>query len=463
MSRPLSQPRPLVRPRARAHPFTVSEVLHQVRDCLDDHFRPLLVKGEVRDLRRPRSGHLYLTLHDRASQLKVVVFSRVLAELPHQVADGDELLVWGRIGAYPAAGEVQLVADHLEPAGLGALWALRERLRRRLEAEGLFAPARKRPLPPVPRAVGVVTSPSGAAIRDVLTTIERRFPGMAVVIAPAQVHGAAAASSLAAALTRLDRAARVDVILLVRGGGSREDLAAFDAEPVVRAAVACRVPVVTGVGHETDVTLVDLVADRRAPTPTGAAELAVPVAAELARALELRETRLRRALAARLDRLRRRLELAARAHGMRAVPLRAAALRHQLDAAERRLTLAHPRARLARSGERLLDAQRRLALVHPGARVSAERARLDQLERRLSRALAQRLAAAKRDLAAGAGRLASLSPLEVLARGYSLTTDEEGAVVKHAAALQPGDVVRTRLAEGAFTARVESIEQESGA
>lgn len=423
------------RQRSRANPFTVSEVLGQVQECLGDNFRPLLVRGEVRDARRPRGGHLYLTLEDPGARLRVVVFAGTLARIPHTIANGDSVLVWGRITAYPRTGDVQLVADFFEPVGLGSAWAQREALRKRLAGEGLFAAERKRPLPWIPRAVGVVTSPTGSALQDVLSTIERRFPRLRIVLAPARVHGAAAGPEVAAAIAGLDARGAVDVILVVRGGGSREDLAAFDAEEVVRAAAACKTPLVSGVGHEDDVTLLDLVADRRAPTPTGAAELAVPRERDLLEQLTQRERRLQRAVTGRLAQANRQLTYAARSHGMQAVPLRLRELRRQLVAAERRLALVEPRARLA-----------------------ADRVRVEQTAQRLRRAMTERLVAAQRELTGGARHLESLSPLKVLGRGYSLTSDEQGNVVRSTADLAAGDVVRTRLADGAFRARVEAVE-----
>jgi exodeoxyribonuclease VII large subunit len=250
-----------------------------------------------------------------------------------------------------------------------------------------------------------------------------------------RVNGREAAPFVAEALRDLDARGGVDVILVVRGGGSREDLTAFDAEGVVRAIAAARTPVVTGIGHETDVTLADLAADRRAPTPTGAAELVVPVRAELLRELERRGRRLEAAAAGRVRQARRRLELAGRAHGLFAPGLLVQRWRERLDAAERRL-----------------------ARVEPGARIRADQARLDEAEARLLRAARAALARAGEALGAGALRLESLSPLRVLARGYSLTTDGAGAVVRDAAALAPGQVVRTRLERGAFQARVEAVE-----
>lgn len=490
-------PRPTGAP-ARPRPFTVAEVMAQVRTCFEEQFRPVLVVGEVADLRRPRGGHVYFTLRDPSARLRVVVLADVADGL-EPFKDGDEVLVRGKITAYAPSGDVQLQAAAVDLAGEGAQRRKREALAGRLRGEGLFDPARKRPLPFAPLRVGVCTSPTGAALRDVLTTIERRFP-VVVVLAPVPVHSAAAAPEIAAQLRALDARGRVDVILLVRGGGSREDLAAFDEEVVVRAVAACRTPVVTGIGHETDTTLVDLVADRRAPTPTAAAELVVPVRRDLVAELDRRAVRLRAAVEQRAAAARRRLDAAARSHALQATAVRVARLGARLDAAGLRLEAQRPAERVARWRELVAAADARLgralaartaaaaaaldlagarlAGARPEALVAAQAEQVALLGARLAaaapdlgpraaalEALGDRLAAAARartdrragDLAAAAGRLGALSPLQVLARGYSLTT-RDGAVVDDAAGLAPGDLVRTRLARGSFEARVERVD-----
>ncbi len=444
--------------QAAPRPYTVGEVMAQVRSCLEDQFRPVLVVGEVGDLRRPRGGHVYLTLRDASARLRVVVFADVADGLEGVLAplrDGDEVLVWGKVTAYATSGDVQLVAARVEAVGAGALRRRRDELGRKLEAEGLFDPKKKLPLPFLPRAVGIVTSPTGAALQDVRNTLERRFPTMSVVFAPVKVHGPAAAQEIARQLAALDRCGKVDVILLVRGGGAREDLAPFDEEVVVRAVAACATPVVTGIGHETDTTLADHAADRRAPTPTAAAELVVPVLRDLERELDRRGARLRAAALVRVRAAQQRLSLAARAHGLRATGVQLAACRARLDAAAGRLAAADPRARLARWRELLDQAEVRLQTSAP--RVGPRAEALERAEARLRSALVARVRAAREAVAQGAGRLHALSPLAVLARGFSLTT-KDGVVLQDAFGLAPGDVVRTRLADGAFQARVLEVE-----
>jgi exodeoxyribonuclease VII large subunit len=464
--RPLApQPRPQSPPpsaRPAPRPFTVGEVLAQVRSCLDDNFRPLVVRGEVTNKRRPRGGHLYLTLRDSGAKLKVVVFAGTLQERAAEggfpiadIQDGDEVVVWGRITAYPASGDIQVVAEAVEPVGEGAWRARRERVYKALRAEGLFDPDRKQAPPFLPLSIGVVTSATGAAIRDVLSTLERRFCGVRVVVAPVRVNGLAAAPAIAHALRDMDRHAGVELILLVRGGGGQEDLAAFDEELVVRAVAACRTPLITGVGHETDVTLADLAADRRAPTPTGAAELALPERAHLEACLEERAGRLQGAIRRRLLVLNR-LPEARRRLALCAPDKLLARRREELAVLAGRLQRAHPRVRLAAHREALEVAARRLALHDPRPGLVARRAQLDERAERLARAVRVLLRGHGERLAGAAGRLASLSPLEVLARGYSLTT-RDGAVVHDAAALAPGDTIHTRLARGELTARVIEV------
>ena len=451
-----------------------------MKTCLGDQFRPVRVVGEVTNCRQPRGGHLYFTLRDRRASLRVVVFASTLARLPTAIREGEEAIAEGRVTAYPRSGDLQLVADWLEPAGEGAIRAAREALRRKLAGEGLLDPERKKPLPFLPRSIGVVTSPTSAAIRDVLSTIERRFPNVRIVIAPCRVSGPAASPGIARALGDLDCHGRTDLILLVRGGGSQEDLSAFDAEVVARAIAAARTPVLTGVGHETDVTIADLVADRRAPTPTAAAELAVPVRADLLAELARREARLHHAVSRRLEVVRRRLSLAARAHALASPSRLLAQQRDRLEARAKRLAAHHPQRRLGAARAQLAQEERRLAHVDPRQRVLTLRELLERNERRLVQAspshqlraagsLLQALEVRLRRLGrrhvaetavalgASAARLESVSPLTVLARGYSVTTDASGSVIREAGAVAVGDTIRARLATGHVEAQVTGV------
>lgn len=403
---------------APERPLSVGELVTRIKDHLQGAFRvPIHVQGEASNVRRPRAGHLYFTLKDRRAQLRVVVFAANVAVLPVPVEEGAQVVVRGTVTAYVEAGDLQLVADRVEPVGWGEKARALEALRRRLLAEGLFDPARKRPLPRFPRTIGLVTSPTGAAIRDVLSTIDRRYPNVRVVLSSVRVSGAIAAGEVAAALAALDRHVRCDVVIVARGGGSREELEAFDDERVVRAIVASRAPVVTGIGHETDTSLADLAADVRAPTPTAAAELAVPEAAALERDLRDRAQRLANALRGRVEVARRRLEACGRSFGFR----------------------------------------------EPGQQVARHRARLEALEQRLHAAARSGLERRHSAVASAAAGLERLSPLKVLARGFSLTTRAGTTeVVRDAAALAPGDEVETRLARGRVRSRVTGVETEGG-
>jgi len=407
--------------------YTVGELTALVKGTLERAFAaPLWVEGEVSNLSRPSSGHSYFTLKDGAAQLAVVLFRDAARRaLAFALNDGQQVLVRGRLGVYAARGQYQLVADRIEPSGAGALALAFEALKRKLAAEGLFDPARKRPLPPFPRAVGVVTSPSGAALRDILKVLRRRWPRLGVVIVPVRVQGEGAAEEIADGIKLLNEAAAtgapglgpIDVLIVGRGGGSVEDLQAFNEEIVARAIAASAIPVVSAVGHEVDFTIADFVADVRAATPSQAAELVVPVLAEVE--LDLAETAaaLRRGLLGRLELARARVgALAARS------PFRAP-----------------------------------LALLEPG------RQRADELAARLTAGGAGLLGRSREGLAGLVGKLESLSPLKVLGRGYSLTT-RLGALrpLADAAALAPGERIETRLARGRVTSVVEERAPEAG-
>jgi exodeoxyribonuclease VII large subunit len=397
--------------RRQRRPFRVCELAAGLRELLEEEVGRVLVVGEISNLRRAPSGHCYFTLKDDQAQLRAALFRSAAVRLPFDPEDGLEVVVEAEVTLYAARGDVQLIVRQMEPRGQGALQLAFEQLRARLETEGLFDPAGKRELPPWPRRVGVVTSPSGAAIRDVIEVSGRRMPATPLLIAPARVQGDGAEEEIAAALAALGRVSDVDVILLVRGGGSLEDLRPFNTERVARAIVACRVPVVAGVGHEVDVTIADLAADARAPTPSAAAALV------LADCSEWR---------GRTRSLARRLGLAARA-------------------------------RLARAGRRLDQLAGGLRAHAPGARLAARRARLGTLSRALEREGAHAVARRRERLAALAAHLDALSPLAVLGRGYAIARLPSGEVLRRAADAAPGDAFTLRLGEGELDAAVTRV------
>lgn len=394
--------------------WSVFELTSQVKDLLECNFPAVWVSGEISNFSRPQSGHCYFTLKDERAQIRAVLWRTAAARLRFELHDGLEVICQGGLEVYAPRGSYQLVVRQIEPKGIGALELALRKLKERLAAEGLFDPARKRSLPRFPRRVAFVTSPTGAAVRDFLEVLRRRWKGVDVLIVPVRVQGEGAAQEIAAAIERVNRLAEpVDCLVVGRGGGSLEDLWAFNEEIVVRAIYASRIPVVSAVGHEIDVTLSDLVADVRALTPSEAAELVAPAADEIDAALRGQRQRL-------LVALRRR----------------AAVVRTRLESIAGRRPFRKP-----------------FDLVHDIAR------RLDELSSRGNRALRQRLLTARRQTDGMATHLESLSPLAVLGRGYSLTQRlSDGLVVRDAAALSPGEVLITRFSRGRTVSRVEEVD-----
>jgi len=430
--------------------LSVSALNRSVRDVLEHRFAPLWVAGEVSNLTLARSGHTYFSLKDAQAQVRCVMFrhrGQLLDWTPHE---GMQVEVRALVTLYEPRGDFQLNVEFMRRAGRGALYEAFLRLRDRLAAEGLFDEAIKRPIPAFPRSIGVVTSLGAAALRDVLTTLARRNPSIPVVVYPTAVQGEGAPAEIVAALARAARRAECDVLILCRGGGSIEDLWSFNDERVARAIRACPVPVVVGVGHETDVTIADYAADRRAPTPTAAAELASPSRAELLARV-----------AGHVDRLRRRLA--------RDVETRMQLLDHlsrRLVHPGRRLQgqaamLAQLAARLSRAGERAIEREQwRVATLVERARrsvppVDALTVRAAELARRLQAGTLQSLASRAARLEALARGLAALDPHAVLERGFAIVRDAEGRALRDAAALSIGDRLDITLAHGGAAARVE--------
>lgn len=394
--------------------LTVSQLTEHIRARIAADPRlssQVAVTGELTNVRaHSSSGHLYFALKDRMSRIGCVMWRTSADRLNFTPQDGMQVVATGYVDVYPPAGVYQLYVQSLYPVGLGLLYARLKELYQRLSREGLFDEARKRPIPRWPRAVGVVTSPDGAALRDVVAVFRRRSPHTPLVLSPAKVQGDGAVESIVAALERLARVPEVDVVIVARGGGSAEDLWVFNDERVVRAVASCPCPVICAVGHETDVTLAELAADRRAPTPSAAAEMAGPDEAAARLALEQQQLRLQRAMARYMARARERFERAA----------------------------GHP------------------ALVRPERWLGRHRQRLDELVLRADAAVSRALERSRLKLAALAGRLSAASPLEVLRRGYALVQhDETGRWVRQAAMVGVGERVRVHLADGALRCRVE--------
>ncbi|MCU0766293.1 MAG: exodeoxyribonuclease VII large subunit [Gammaproteobacteria bacterium] len=444
------------RPETGRDVWTVSRLNAEARATLEGSFPLLWIEGEVSGFSQPRSGHWYFTLKDAYAQVRCAMFRGRNALLRFTPADGQLVLLRARVSFYEARGEFQLVAEHVEPAGEGALRRAFEELKARLDKEGLFDPGRKKPLPAFPHRVGVVTSPTGAALHDVLTVLRRRFPGLPVVVYPVPVQGDGAAAEIAAMLRLADARGECDVLLLTRGGGSPEDLACFNDEALARTVAALRTPIVSAVGHEVDFTIADFVADRRAPTPSAAAELISPDGPALAEAVRRLASRLRQAEGRSLALARTRLGHLAHRLGQ-AHP--AALLRQRiqrLDELETRLRRGTTR-RLDAARQRVERASERLGLLTPNRQLVLLRQRLGTLGRRLGAAARERLAAHRQRLAAAAGTLQALSPLATLERGYALVRRaEDGRVVRDCATAPAGTRVEALVADGVLDCRVES-------
>jgi len=435
--------------------YAVGELCGMLGRTLQEHHPSFWVTGEISGLRvHGGSGHAYFDLKDGSGKMPCVVWNSNRPRIRFEPKDGTQVLCHAKTALYPKSGRLQLSVFFMEPAGMGALFAEFEARRERLRAEGLTDPANKRPLPTFPGTVGVVTSRSGAALHDVLRALWHRHPGLRVILAAAPVQGRAAAPRIRAALRRLDALGACDAILVVRGGGSLEDLWAFNEEVVARAIAECRTPVVTGVGHETDTTIADLVADRRASTPTAAAQAVAPVRADWLERIERAEHRLRRAGASHVS--ERRHQLRALERQLRHPAERHRALRAELATLTHRLETARAR-HLERAGRRLRALEQRVAAQHPRVRLERGRARVQRLEDRMDRAASSATIDARHRLIALAGRLESSSPLAVLARGYAFATKADGRVVRASDDVQIGEPVHVRLARGAFDATVTHV------
>jgi exodeoxyribonuclease VII large subunit len=397
----------LLRPRI----YSVSELTAELKVLIEEAFTGVWVEGEISNFKHHTSGHMYFTLKDERGQLRAVMFRGSNRALKFKPEDGLTVIVFGNVAIYEPRGEYQIYVEYMEPKGLGALQLAFEQLKARLEAEGLFDPARKRPIPLLPRRIGIVTSPTGAAIRDMLQIIRRRFANVEVVIAPARVQGEGAAAEIVEGIELLNKRGDLDVIIVARGGGSIEDLWAFNEEVVARAIHASRIPVISAVGHETDVTIADFVADLRAPTPSAAAELVISRKAELVQ---------------RVDDLFNRL-------------------------------LAHIRYRVDAMRYRMEGIDRHLSLLSPLESVRRQRQRLKDVTTALQAAMIHRLALWRGELRRLAGKLDSLSPLAILARGYSICRRLPDLVlVKEALEVETGAQVEVILSQGGLICRVEA-------
>ncbi len=446
-------------PAADDRILSVPELTAALRELVSDAFPEVWVRGEVSGLKRATSGHVYFTLKEGTeARLECVLWKGSAARLAFDLRDGQQVEALGGIDIYPPQGRYQLVVRQLRPAGLGALLLQLEALKQKLAAEGLFDASRKRTLPAYPMRIGLVTSPIGAAVRDMVRVLRQRWPGIRIVLAPVRVQGEGAAAEIAGAIQRFDAWGGADLLIVGRGGGSIEDLWAFNEEAVVRAIAACRTPVIAGVGHEVDWTLADLAADVRAATPSHAAELAVREASDVRQRVAQSALLATRAVRVALADRRRGLEAVLSHYGFRRVRDVFGTLQQRVDEVRERLDLAL-HGRMAAERERLLRLVRAYGLREAlPARLTRERARHRLASRALQSRVVEQVQGLRRRALALEDRLRALSPERVLDRGYALVRDPAGALVRTARELSAGDRVTLQFARGATAeARIESV------
>ena len=394
--------------------FTVSEISRGIRTSLEHKFSNIGVLGEISNVRKPSSGHIYLTLKDKNSQLQAVVFRNSASRIKFELKDGMEVISFGSITVYEPRGQYQLIINKIEPKGIGALQLAFQQLKEKLEKEGLFDSAHKKPLPFIPQKIGIVTSPTGAAIKDILNIIDRRFANVEILIYPVKVQGEGAAQEIAEAITGLNSDSDIDVIIAGRGGGSMEDLWAFNEEVVARSIYSSRIPIISAVGHEIDITIADLVADKRALTPSEAGELVVPRKDLLIEKIEKFKARLLQSLTGKL--------------------------------------------RLSK--EKLVRIGNSYAMKQPFDRLNRWQQRLDEFAQRLNLNITHALNTEREKLSGIAGKLESLSPLNVLKRGYAITTRlENSKPLRNIIDLSKGDKIKTNLSKGSIISEILSVEK----
>ncbi|HTL62142.1 MAG TPA: exodeoxyribonuclease VII large subunit [Nitrospira sp.] len=441
-------------PHARSV-LTVSQLTGLLRTSIESQFADLWLEGEVSNLRMPGSGHIYCTLKDEFSQIRAVLFRSTALRLKFTVQEGMCLIVRGRVTVYEPRGEYQIVLDSVEPKGMGALQLAFEQLKARLSAEGLFDEAKKSPLPPFPERVGIVTSSTGAAIRDILSVLHRRWPTLHVIVVPVPVQGEGAAQQIAKAVAWLNEEDLVDVMIVGRGGGSMEDLWSFNEEVVVRAVAGSRIPVISAVGHETDVTLTDFAADRRAPTPSAAAETVVPVLAEVVERLRVLTIRATHTMGRQCVFEQRRLESQIGRLAQVRLRIRQEWQRTQ-EAVDRLRALTSDR--IAASRDLVRHRQRELAGLNPVFVVKRSIAMISFLMQRLERQVMVLADGRRRRISAIAAQLTHLSPLAILGRGYSILSRlRDGVILKKADEVQTDDEILARLSQGQLHCTVKRV------
>lgn len=427
----------------------------------DPRLSDVWIRGEISNFTHHSSGHMYFTLKDEGSRIRAIMFAAHNQRLPFIPKEGSRVIARGNVSVYERDGQYQFYATHMQPDGIGSLYLAYEQLKKKLELEGLFAAERKRPLPAFPRTVGVITSPTGAAVRDIMITLRRRFPQVHVVLYPVLVQGKSSAPSIVKAIRSMNRMAEADVLIVGRGGGSLEELWAFNEEAVARAIYESVIPVISAVGHETDFTIADFTADLRAATPTAAAELAVPHAAEIRARIQQRERQLQQGLRQRLDRSREKLSALQRS------PVLVHPRRYMLQHAERldmlKLRLAGTlRSKTGLSRERLGSLKQGLNRFNPMVQAEAAGRRRDTANRQLNAAMLSSLRSKRQQLQSEIRHLDALSPLKIMSRGYSLVYDEqERKLIKSLEDVQLGDLVQVKVSDGSLQCQVWGMKEEN--
>ena len=450
----MSTPYPDTRPRA----LTVSELNHQARHLLESSFMQVWVEGELSGFSRPSSGHWYFSLKDQKCQIRCAMFRGANQRIRTLPREGDQIRIRGKVTLYENRGDFQIIVEHLEPAGLGALQQAFEALKARLQGEGLFDPARKKPIPATPRHIGVVTSPTGAAIHDILTVLKRRCPAIPVTLYPTAVQGQPATADIVQAIARAQQHGLADVLIIGRGGGSLEDLWCFNEEAVARAIAACPIPTVSAVGHEVDVTIADFVADLRAPTPSAAAEKISPDQQDWLRRLAEQQGRLGQSARRLLQRLHNQLgHLSARLRDPRRELLEKA---QRMDELELRLNKAI-RDRLDQQKQKTDYLIQRMSAQSPRRTLKTVKEQTQRLEERLTLAPRHQLRQKDERLQHIAQTLHVVSPLATLGRGYAIVKDDNDRIVRKAGDLETGSQITARLGHGSVSARVTEINSSS--
>ncbi len=440
--------------------YSISRLNSEVKAVLTGSFPLLWVEGEISNLAHPASGHIYFTLKDKHAQVRCAMFRIRRTKLRFQPENGMQVLVRARATLYENRGEFQLSIEHMEPAGEGALRLAYEELKQRLGAEGLFDPAHKRPLPAFPQRIGIITSPTGAAIHDILSVLQRRFPAASIIIYPIPVQGVDAAAKITGMIKLANQRAECNLLVLTRGGGSLEDLAAFNDENIARAIHASLLPIVSAIGHEIDFTIADFVADERAPTPSAAAELISPDQASLQQHLNQLNNRLTINLYRQsghykttLQHLKQRLE-------QQHPTIQLEQYQQKIDELSRRLTQQH-QLRQIQAKQRLNHLTARLKVLTPAHRLAQFRLQHASLHKRLHQQMHHQLYQYKQQLGHISQQLHTISPLATLGRGYAIVQQHpSGEIIRHAATIKPGTQIKAKLAEGTLLCQVEGIEPE---